>query len=199
MSLRHKKFFSSYWNILDFGLVIISIPQMVLFLLGIEDSELSILLVFRVMRVFKSFRFLRFILGISHIILGIKRAVKTSIFILMSFFVYVFIMRMLSFNLFQNIALEYFGNPLKSMYSIFKVFAVEGWYEIPEYTTSNQDTTNSFFILMYFIGILVSGGILGLSLVNSVFVDAMVSDNNDDINKKIEEMDSKLDEIMKKL
>ena len=32
--------------------------------------------------------------------------------------------------------------------------------------------------------ILITGGIFGLSLVNSIFVDAMVADNNDEIEKK---------------
>lgn len=43
------------------------------------------------------------------------------------------------------------------------------------------------------------GGIIGMSFINSVFVDAMVSDNNDDLEKKIDEVNRKLDELSKKL
>lgn len=193
-----KKYFSSYWNTLDFLLVALSIPPLVLSLFNIENPMLSFLLVFRVMRVFKSFRFLKFIPEIKHIILGIKRAVKTSILIVIAFFIYVFIVGIVSFNLFQDKAPEYFDNPLKSMYSTFKIFTIDGWYEIPEYIIANENATNSFFILLYFIGVLISGGILGLSLVNSIFVDAMVSDNNDDIGRKVDLIDNKLNEILKK-
>ena len=46
---------------------------------------------------------------------------------------------------------------------------------------------------------MLTGGIFGLSLVNSIFVDAMVSDNNDEIEKKIVILDSKINEILIKL
>jgi voltage-gated sodium channel len=39
------------------------------------------------------------------------------------------------------------------------------------------------------------GGILGLSLVNSVFVDAMVSDNNDELTKEVERLHEKIDAL----
>jgi voltage-gated sodium channel len=38
-----------------------------------------------------------------------------------------------------------------------------------------------------------------LSIVNSIFVDAMVSDNNDELEKKIDSIDSKINEIMTKI
>ena len=45
---------------------------------------------------------------------------------------------------------------------------------------------------MYFIFVVFSGGIFGLSLVNSIFVDAMVSDNNDELEKKIDNLETKI-------
>ena len=43
------------------------------------------------------------------------------------------------------------------------------------------------------------GGILGLSLVNSVFVDAMVSDNNDELTKEVERLHEKIDALNSKI
>lgn len=43
------------------------------------------------------------------------------------------------------------------------------------------------------------GGIIGLSLVNSVFVDAMVSDNNDELNKEVERLHKKIDVLTEKI
>lgn len=49
---------------------------------------------------------------------------------------------------------------------------------------------------VFFIFVLLSGGIFGLSIVNSIFVDAMISDNNDYLEKKVNEMDEKLNKLI---
>jgi voltage-gated sodium channel len=41
------------------------------------------------------------------------------------------------------------------------------------------------------------GGIIGMSLVNSIFVDEMVSDNNDDIKEQLKRIEEKLDRMGK--
>jgi voltage-gated sodium channel len=43
------------------------------------------------------------------------------------------------------------------------------------------------------------GGIIGMSFINSVFVDAMVSDNNDEVEAKLDEINKKLTELTKEL
>ncbi len=101
--------------------------------------------------------------------------------------------------MFNQTAPEYFSNPLVSLYSTFKIFTVEGWYEIPEAITSGLSKTASFFTYLYFIFILLTGGIFGLSLVNSIFVDAMVSDNNDELESKIDRLDEKISKLIDKL
>lgn len=188
-------YWSSNWNKMDFLLILVSVPSLILFIGG-SSQPLSILLVFRVLRVFKSFRFIKFIPGIEHIMNGLTRALKASVIILISFVVYIFIIGIFSFNLFQEISPEYFGDPLKSLYSIFKMFTMEGWYEIPESLVTELSTTLSFLTFLYFIFVVVTGGIFGLSLVNSIFVDAMVSDNNDDLEKKIDILNEKIDSLL---
>jgi len=193
-----KNYFKSNWNKYDFTLVALSFPTLIAFIGNIEVVSFSFLLVFRVMRVFKSFRFLKFVPGIEHLVKGISRALKASIVVLIGFVIYIFIVGIFSFYLFKEISPEYFGNPLNALYSIFKIFTVEGWYEIPEQLTKGLGSTTSFFTYMYFIFVVISGGIFGLSLVNSIFVDAMVSDNNDDLEKKIELIDKKIDKLLTK-
>ena len=51
---------------------------------------------------------------------------------------------------------------------------------------------------LYFVFILILGGIIGMSFINSIFVDAMVSDNNDDVMKKLEELEAKIDRLAEK-
>ena len=190
-------YFSLNWNKLDFLLILFSLPALLAFIFRIDINDFSFLLVFRVMRVFKSFRFLKFIPGIDHLIRGTKRAIKSSIIVIFGFVVYIFIIGIFSFYLFKESSPEYFNNPLVSLYSTFKIFTIEGWFEIPEQVTNALSPIASFFTFIFFIFVVLSGGILGLSLVNSIFVDAMVSDNNDELEKKIQSLESKIDVLLK--
>ncbi len=191
-----RNYFKSNWNKFDFILIALSFPTLIAFIGNVEITSFSFLLVFRVMRVFKSFRFLKFIPGIEHLVTGISRALKASIVVLFGFGIYIFLIGIFSFYIFKEISPEYFGNPLNSLYSIFKIFTVEGWYEIPEQLTQGLTSIASFFTYMYFIFVVITGGIFGLSLVNSIFVDAMVSDNNDELEKKIELLNNKIDKLL---
>ena len=191
-----KGYFASSWNKFDFLLVALSVPTLVSFFTNIETTSISFLLVFRVLRVFKSFRFLKFVPGIEQLMNGVQRALKASIIVLLGFAIYIFIIGIFSFYLFKSTSPEHFSNPLTSLYSIFKIFTVEGWFEIPEQITKTYSPISAFFTYCYFIFILLTGGIFGLSLVNSIFVDAMVSDNNDELEKKIDNLDKKITELL---
>lgn len=194
-----KQYFESNWNKLDFFLIIISVPTLLAFAFNLSMLDISFLLVFRVLRIFKAIRFIKFIPNIDQLFLGIQRALKTSVFVLIGFITYIFIIGILSFYLFNSSSSEYFENPLISLYSTFKIFTVEGWFEIPEQIIANYSLTSSFFIYLYFIIVVLTGGIFGLSIVNSIFVDSMVSDNNDEIEKKIDNLDKKVTELLNKI
>jgi len=185
----------SRWFKFDFILVAISVVSILLTFFSIQAFDLSFLLVLRVARVFKMFRFLRFIPNINELLSGIQRAIKSSILVLIALVIYNFILGIFSSYLFKGLSSTYFGNPIKSIYSIFKVFTVEGWYEIPESISQTSSETVSILIILFFILILVSGGILGLSLVNSIFVDAMMSDNNDSLETKVDELSIKIEQL----
>ena len=53
------------------------------------------------------------------------------------------------------------------------------------------------FARIYFSILLFMGGIIGMSLVNSIFVDAMAADNNDEVLEKLSQLERKLDQIEK--
>ncbi|MFA7170319.1 MAG: ion transporter [Candidatus Paceibacterota bacterium] len=194
-----KEYFKSGWNKLDFTLIIISVPALISFVFNVQIFDVSFLLIFRILRVFKTFRFFKFIPNVKELVTGIKRALKASVFILVGFIIYIFIIGLFSFYLFKNSGTNFFSTPTISLYSTFKIFTVEGWFDIPEQIAVNYSSTATFFIYLYFIFVVVTGGIIGLSLVNSIFVDAMVSDNNDEIEKKVDNIDNKLNYIIKKL
>ncbi len=192
-----KSYISSNWNKLDFTLVLLSLPSFILIFNTDIHADLSFLLVLRISRVFKFLRFFKFIPGISELAKGVQRAARTSVVVLLGFLVYNLIISVLSCSLFSEISPEYFGDPATSFYSTFRIFTVEGWYEIPE-KMINKDMTGIHVLAIksYFIFILITGGIFGLSLVNSIFVDAMVSDNNDLLEAKIDRLNAKIDRLL---
>ncbi len=193
-----KEYFKSSWNKFDFILVLLSLPSVILLVIHGDLEGLSFLLILRVTRAFKFFRFFKFIPGINQLIKGVQRAMKASVFVLFGFFVFNFIISILSCYLFKEYSPEYFGNPLKSMYSTFRIFTIEGWYEIPDKMVGNSTDLSAVFIKLYFVVILVVGGILGLSLVNSIFVDSMVMDNNDELEKKVDQLNEKIETLLEK-
>lgn len=192
-------YFRSNWNWFDFILIIISVPALVAFLFNLSNLDFSFLLVFRIMRVFKAFRFFKFIPDVGKLVAGVQRAIKASVFVFLGFFIYIFIIGILSFYIFHSSGSEYFSDPMMGLYSTFKIFTVEGWFEIPEQLTANYSKIGSFFTYIYFIFVVLTGGIFGLSLVNSIFVDTMVSDNNDELEKKIDVLHTKINDILTKL
>lgn len=194
-----KNYISQSWNKLDFILVLIAVPSLAELFTGPGIMETNILLVFRVLRVFKSFRLIKFIPNINEMMQSVKLALKASYIVIFGFFIMLFIFALISSSLFKNIAPEYFNNPLNSLYAIFQLFSIEGWYEIPDLIASRTDATTAFFTKLYFSVLLFAGGILGLSLVNSIFVDAMVSDNNDELEAKVSELSSKIDRLSRQL
>jgi voltage-gated sodium channel len=194
----YKMYFGSSWNILDFVLIVISIPAFVSFIFNLSLSGLSFFLIFRILRVFKSFRFIKFVPGMTDLIKGVRRALKTSMVIILGFSIYLFIIGILSCYIFRNVDPQHFGDPLKSFYTIFGVFTMEGWIDVPAIITQNTKPIFGLLTRLYFVFIVVTGGIFGLSLVNSIFVEAMLSDNTDDIQKKVDEIDRKLDELISK-
>lgn len=199
-----SKYISDGWNRLDFILIVVSVPSLAVIFYHSGGLQLNIFLALRVLRVFKFFRLLRFFPNSGSFIVSVKRALKASYVVIAGFFVFVFIISLVTCALYKKIAPEYFENPIKSFYSIFIVFSIDGWWEIPNLIASRSSLFIAFISKLYFILILMGGGIIGLSLVNSIFVDAMVSDNNDELqaevsnlNKKIDLLTLKIDELNK--
>jgi voltage-gated sodium channel len=193
-----RGYFKEPWNIFDFSLVLIALPSLLMLFTPLEMISLDFLLTLRILRVFKFFRVLKFIPNIETLLAGLFRAIQSSVLIIFAFLIFNFIFAILSFSFFSEIAPEYFSNPLISFYSTFKIFTVEGWYEIPDLIAERTESVSlAIFARVYFVLLLFGGGIFGLSLINSIFVESMMSDNNDEVLSKIENIESKLNQIIK--
>lgn len=206
MIVKHKEYgvkgyWSDGWNRLDGSLVILSLPSVAALFVPNDMADLSFLMIFRLLRVLRFFRVLHFFPNFTKVIEGFKRAMRESYAILLSFLVIIIIFGLLNCSLFRDADPLHFGTPLRSIYAVFQICTVEGWYEIPNAIAEYYGITTmaAEFVRLYFCFQLILGGIIGMSFINSIFVDAMVQDNNDEVSQKIDELQKTLDEIKRKL
>ena len=194
----HVKGFTGYWNDgwnrFDFILVLLAFPSCIN-IFGEFIPGTNVLLSLRTLRAFKAFRMLQFIPNVENLLKGIKLAFKASYMVTIGMIVLLLVFSIITTFLFGNAAPQYFGNPALSVYSIFRLFTIEGWYEMPEAIVVNGGTTMAIFARIYFSILLFLGGIIGMSLVNSIFVDAMAADNNDEVLEKLSQIEKKLDQM----
>ena len=151
------------------------------------------LLIFRMLRAFRFFRLIHFFPGAEQIGKNFRKALRESFSLFVGYFIVICIFALLSTALFGHVSPKYFGTPWDSIYSVFRLFTVEGWYDIPDSISSAYGTWGVFFVRLYFVFLLILGGVIGLSLINSVFVDAMVSDNNDELEAEVKKLNEKID------
>lgn len=192
-----REYWSDGWNRMDGILVLISIPSIFAYVWPNVLSSFSIVLVLRLLRVFRTFRLVHLFPNFTQIMKNVGLALRQCVSIFVGFGILLFIFSLISCALFHNAAPDYFGTPLESFYSTFKMCTVEGWYEIPDAVTQGSPAWSTHLVRLYFIAFLVSMGLIGMSIINSIFVDAMVSDNNDEVLKELKEIRKKIDELKK--
>lgn len=178
-----KQYWSNGWNFVDGVLVIISIPSLLSYVFPVPNS--SWVLVLRLFRIFRFFRIVRLWGNVEQTFDNIKKAMSKCFSIFVGFGVLLFVSALVSCALFKDISPQYFGTPLESLYSIFRMCTVEGWYEIPNSMMNADFIWMGHLIRLYFIAILIVLGIIGMSIINSIFVDAMVEDNNKSLEEEI--------------
>ena len=186
-----KDYWADNWNRFDFIITVLAVPSVInLFIEGAIPT--NALLAFRVLRIFKVFRLFRFIPNISQILKGIKLAMKASFVVTIGVAVLLLVLSILTSAIFGSFAPEYFDNPGLALYSTFRMFTIEGWYDIPDLIASRSSEGMAVFARIYFAIELFIGGILGMSLINSIFVDAAVSDNNEEVLAKLDRIEEML-------
>lgn len=198
IELGVKRYWSNGWNRMDGILVLVGLVSLSGMLLPEETPDLSVLLVLRALRIFRFFKVMHLFPNFSTIMKNFGHALRDSASLFVGYLVILFLSSMISCELFAERAPEFFADPLLSIGSTFRLFTIEGWYEIPDAICLGLTRPLSTLVYLYFIALLVLGGIIFMSLLNSVFVDAMVSDNNDEVLKKLEEIKRELEEMREK-
>ncbi len=198
-SLGVRGYFRSGWNRFDFLVVMAGAPLLLHppFLAETISAHSAVPLL-RMGRFLRFIRILRVIPNAEHIGRGVLRALRSSVGVFLVLLLLNFTLALGATVLFGDLpgADRYFGDPITSIYSLFKVFTVEGWYEIPDDLAENGASPAWVAVLrIYFILTVLIGGILGLSLANAVFVDEMTTDNNDELERMVTELRSEIREL----
>jgi len=123
----------------------------------------------------------------KHILVGLGRAFKASVFVLLALAFLNLLLSIISCQLFGEDVPKLFETPITSSYTIFQMFTVEGW------------NANIAGIRMYFVIIVLFGGVFGMSLANAIFVDEMTIDNNAVLEEKIDVLQEKIDQLQRTL
>lgn len=194
-TLGWQNYWKDAWNRFDFIIILLALPSLSNLLLDENILDTSVIFVLRVFRVFRSFLLFQYIPNITRILNGVKLAFKSSLMVGVAFMIFLIVSSVLTHVLFADEAPQFFGTPFMSLYSTFRLFTIEGWYDMPEAVASGGGEALGVFARVYFAILLFMGGIIGLSLINSIFVDAMVSDNNEEVLEKLNKIEKRLQEL----
>ena len=192
---KFKNFHNDKWNKIDFYSVLLAIPSIgVLF---VQDLEIFAgFTVLRSLRIFKILRVIEFIPEGKEISSKLLKALKGVFFIMVAFIIYSIIISLISVTLFKSSAPSFFSNAFDSFFTIFKIFSGDGFSDVVNEIVSNSSLEFGYFTKLYFVMIVFTGSILGLSLINSVFIDQM-SNFDKKGESEINSLENKLDEVLK--
>ncbi len=194
--LGTKGYFKEGWNRFDFLIVIVSFPLIFENLISFSGDNFHIITIFRLFRLLRVVRFFRFVPNLAHILAGLSRAFRASIFVFVILIFLNFIFAVLTTYMFSHIVPELFGNPIRSAFTIFQLFTLEGWNEVPAaFNEMGYTAVEINLIRFYFAFIVLAGGIFGMSIANAIFVDEMTMDNNVVLEKKIDSLEEQINKL----
>ncbi|OBQ57625.1 ion transporter [Halodesulfovibrio spirochaetisodalis] len=186
-----KAFFENNWNKFDFIIVLVSTP--VLLTPFYPMGRFNVILMLRLARLIRIFKLLYFIPHRERLITGIGRALNASIGVFLGLMFILAIISVGATYLFGEASPEYFGDPITSAYTIFQVFTMDGWPAVPDMLIKKTDGYGWILLVRgFFIFTVVIGGILGLSMLNAVFVDQLVSDQTENLEARLHRMEQML-------
>lgn len=191
--LSWRGYVADAWNRFDGAIVLFSLPSYLLFFTDLPD--LTWLYLVRLVRLLKFFRYFRFVPQLEQLLVGVRRAVRTSGMVIVAMFLFTLIISLVNCHLFGGLAPARFGDPLASFYTTFQVFTIEGWNDIPDDVTEHLTGGWVLAARLWFMAMVVGGGLLGLSIVNAIFVDEMLRNENDALEAHMTRIDARIEAL----
>lgn len=145
----------------------------------------------RVIRLLRLLKVIKLIPHSEQIFVGVGRAMKASKGVFLMLAVLVTFFSILGFLLFNKTLPSHFEDPLIASYTVFSLFTVEGWNELPSLVPVG--TLDFYLIRAYVISVIVFGSFFALSLANAIFIDEIVMDNNNELEKKVDTLSKQIE------
>lgn len=198
------------WNTFDFIIVGASLPTILLLIPNYDGVNLNFILVCRTVRLFKALRLFKLLRNdVDRLMQGIAVACRKAFPVIVIFLI---LMLTLGFVLcfastHFGIGTKYFDTPLNASFTLFQLFTYDGWRTIPDSVAKDAhalwpacwwlDTA----VNMIFCIIVGLGGIIGIALINSVFVDGMMlrDKSDEERDKKLVNMQTQLVALTKQI
>jgi len=190
-----KDFFKSKANVFDMLVVLIAAIPLFFIFWEKQPTDFNYILLLRVFKLFKFVRFGKFIPNFTKLIHDFNRAFKASASLIVGASIMMIIISTILTYIFKDSYPTLFGNPFESAYNVFRMLTIEGWYEIPDFMAADIPYTQSVLIRLFFSLFVFVGGMLGMSFFTSLIVDEMVSDNNDELLRKMNMLENKIEEL----
>lgn len=188
LSVYGHSYFKSVSNIIDVFLISAIIIS---FFVG-DYQNVYGLYVLRLIRVIKCVKLFEIIPNYERIVKAVHIAWKTCSGLFVGILIILFVVAII-LTIFYNDNPN-FSNPLASLYSAFRLFSIEGWYEIPDEIASNSGIVKAFFTKTIFSFIVFFGGIVGMGFLTSVITDELASDNNDEVLERLDRLEKLIKE-----
>ncbi|CAH7485197.1 Ion transporter [Vibrio chagasii] len=182
-----KQYFSKLGNTLDFVIVMLGFVMVLLPYMSVVNVG-----VLRLTRLLKLTRVFSFVPRAAEVYSSIAQALRASGAVFFLLGILIFFLALCGHAFFGDVLPKQFGTPLEAVYTIFTVFSVENWNEIPDEVVASG-LPIAWAVRSFFIVVLILGGFLGLSLANAVFVDEMAQDNNKNVLNEVNELRQKIE------
>ncbi|MCU0430125.1 MAG: ion transporter [Cytophagaceae bacterium] len=192
---RGFRYLRNPWHLFDAFIVLVSLVTFLIFIMQQNQliPDMEYLLVARILRVFKFYRLFEGSVNIREMFVALGKGMKASFYVVMAFLVYNFVVSLISYYIFHNIAPQHFENGFLSFYSTFKAFTGEVFEMAESIKTDNMATM--LLIRFYFISVVISGGIIGLSLINTIFINEVTKEERDENHKELKELKNEIQEL----
>ena len=192
--VHKKQYFKDNWNKFDFFVTATSFIMLVIYFTGLELEFLENVVVLRTLRLFRFFRIIKVVPNIDKMFSDLRKAIRVTSGILIFGFIVLLVIGVILCSMYKSVDPIDFGDPLLAIYSVFRIFSVEGWYEIPNALTENASYINATFIRMLFT-FLVLFGTFVLGFIISSISDELAIDNNDKLMEKSKQLEEKIDKL----
>ena len=196
LTIGPKKYSSSKWNLLDGGVVLLSIVELFVELQHSGTTHGSSLSAFRTVKVFRTFRVMRVtrILRAMHsmqVIIGvIQRSFKSFMYVILLLFVFVFIYALLGIQIYQG---RYDFGPHETLpggnfedfgiafVTVFQVITMENWQEVmySSMRSTKGSAVMKVLTAVYYISWIFIGNFILLNLFLAILIDSFTTEETE--------------------